>query len=245
MDWKERKTHEMLGQTVTVTVDRPIGYRHGDTVYPVNYGYLSGIIAGDGEEQDAYILGVEKAVESFTGTVIGVIRRHNDCEDKLVVAPEGRLFHQGEIAGMVNFIEQYFVSTIDCLLRKSCGIIPFRWNGAKREFLILLQTNQCWSFPKGHMDAWETEEQTALRELLEETGLTAALIQNARAELSYDVSPLTKKQVVLFLGETTGEPYVQESEIKEYRWIKESELAEYLFPDSLAACISLLEKAQY
>lgn len=243
MDWKDRKTHEMLGQTVTVTVDRPIGYLHGGTVYPVNYGYLPGTIAGDGEEQDAYILGVDEPVENFSGTVVGVIRRHNDCEDKLVVAPEGTLFHQGEIAGMVHFIEQYFVSTIDCLLRKSCGIVPFRWNGAEREFLILLQTNQCWSFPKGHMDAGETEKQTALRELREETGLTAALVPDARVELSYDVSPVTKKQVVLFLGETAGELSIQESEVKEYRWVRENELAEYLFPDSLAACMRLLKKA--
>ncbi len=242
MNWKERKTHEMLGQTVTVVVDRPIGYRHGDTVYPVNYGYLPGIFAGDGEEQDAYILGVGKAVESFTGTVVGVIRRHNDCEDKLVVAPEGRLFHQGEIAERVHFIEQYFISTIDCLLRKSCGVVPFRWNGAEWEFLILLQTNQCWSFPKGHMDAGETEEQTALRELREETGLTAALIPNARTELSYDVSPVTKKQVVLFLGKTAGELNIQKSEVKEYRWVRENELKEYLFPDSLTACRHLLQK---
>ena len=47
-----------LGKPVHVVVDRPIGYRHGDTVYPVNYGYIPGMIGGDGEEQDTYILGV-------------------------------------------------------------------------------------------------------------------------------------------------------------------------------------------
>lgn len=241
MDWRERKTHEMLGQSVTVTVDRPIGYRHGDTVYPINYGYLPGIIAGDGEEQDAYILGVDEPTETFTGTVVAVIRRHNDCEDKLVVAPEGKLFHQGEIAEATYFIEQYFISTIDCLVRKSCGVVPFRMKGTAREYLILLQTNQCWSFPKGHMDAGETEEQTALRELREETGLTAVLIPNARVELSYNVSPGTKKQVVLFLGEASGELNIQKSEVREYRWVQKCELAQYLLPDSLAACMRLLE----
>ena len=116
MDWNERKTHEMLGKIVAVTVDRPIGYVHGDIVYPVNYGYVSGLIAGDGEDQDAYILGIDYPVENFTGTVVGVIRRHDDCEDKLVVAPEGKLYRQGEIAEAVHFVEQYFHSSIDCLL---------------------------------------------------------------------------------------------------------------------------------
>ena len=240
MDWRERKTHEMLGQMVTVVVDRPIGYRHGDIIYPVNYGYLPGVMADDGEEQDAYILGVEEPVERFTGMVVGVIRRHDDCEDKLVVAPEGTRYHQGEIAQAVHFVEQYFRSSMDCLVRKSCGVVPFRVMGGEREFLLLLQSNDCWSFPKGHMDAGETEVETALRELREETGLTAVLISDARVELSYAVSPVTTKQLALFLGEVCGEPVLQESEIRDYRWVRESELADYLFPDTLDACMQLL-----
>lgn len=241
MDWRERKTHELLGRTVTVKVDRPIGYLHGEIVYPVNYGYLPGVPGGDGEEQDAYILGVDEPVEQFTGTVVGVIRRHDDCEDKLVVAPEETCYHQGEIAQAVHFVEQYFHSTIDCLLRKSCGIVPFRMKNGQREFLLLLQSNGCWSFPKGHMDAGETEVETALRELREETALSAVLVPGARVELSYEVSPVTIKQVALFLGEVQGEPVTQESEIRDHRWVRENELAEYLFPDSLDACMRLLK----
>ena len=115
MDWRERKTHELLGQIVTVIVDRPVGYLHGDITYPVNYGFLPGVMGGDGEEQDAYILGINEPLERFTGRVVAVIRRHTDCEDKLVVAPEGEIFHQGEIAGAVRFVEQYFESTMECL----------------------------------------------------------------------------------------------------------------------------------
>ena len=51
----------MLGKTVTVTIDRPLGSRHPrhpDLLYPINYGYIAGIMGGDGEEQDAYLLGV-------------------------------------------------------------------------------------------------------------------------------------------------------------------------------------------
>lgn len=236
MDERERIGRGLLGKTVHVEVDRPVGYRHGDIVYPINYGYLPGVMAGDGEEQDAYILGVSEPVSSFDGRVIGIVRRRNDCEDKLVVAPEGMLFHQGEIAEAVRFQEQYFDSTVDSLLRKSCGVIPYRQIGDEKEFLILLQTNHCWSFPKGHMEAGETETGTALRELLEETGLRARLIPGTRTVSGYDIPPLTRKQVVFFLGEVSGEPKIQAGEIEGFRWVKAGELQNYLHPDTYKAC---------
>jgi inorganic pyrophosphatase len=62
----------VIGRTVTVTVDRPLGSyhpEHKDMYYPINYGYVEGIMAPDGEEQDAYILGVDEAIEKFTGKI--------------------------------------------------------------------------------------------------------------------------------------------------------------------------------
>lgn len=112
MDARERIIQELLGKTVHVEVDRPIGYRHGDIVYPINYGYIPGVIAGDGEEQDAYILGVSTPISAFDGRVVGAIRRLDDCEDKLVAAPEGMVFSEEEIASAVRFQEQYFDSFV-------------------------------------------------------------------------------------------------------------------------------------
>ena len=220
-------------------VDRPIGYRHGDILYPVNYGYVPGLPGGDGEEQDAYILGISKSVEQFTGKVIGVIRRHNDCEDKLVVAPEGQLYHQGQIAEAVHFQEQYFLSSIDCLQRKSCGVIPYRMVNGEKEFLLVYEKrSKIWSLPKGHMEAGETEVQTALRELYEETGLSAQLDLNASVSVSYPVGPRSEKEVVFYLGEVSGDETMQEDEIEHYHWVSLPELKDYLFPDTVA----LLEK---
>lgn len=101
----------MIGSIVKVTVDRPIGSRHpkhADIVYPVNYGYIEGIIAPDGEEQDAYILGVDTPVKAFTGRVIAVIHRYDDIEEKWIVAPDGVNFSDEEIARQVRFQERYF-----------------------------------------------------------------------------------------------------------------------------------------
>lgn len=240
MDPRERIIHTLLGKAVHIEVDRPMGYRHGDILYPINYGCIPGVIAGDGEAQDAYILGIDEPIAAFDGRVIGAVRRKNDCEDKLVAAPEGMFFHQAQIAEAVRFQEQYFDSYVISLLRKSCGVVPFRRNGDAPEFLILLQTNQCWSFPKGHMEAGETETQTALRELEEETGLTATLIPGARTVSEYDISPLIRKQVVLFLGEVHGDVIPQEKEILNYRWVRFDELPNYLLPDTFAACKGLI-----
>lgn len=65
-------------------------------------------MAPDGEEQDAYILGVHTAVNEFTGKVIAIIHRYDDIEEKWVVAPEGTSFSKKEIMEQVNFQEQYF-----------------------------------------------------------------------------------------------------------------------------------------
>ena len=109
------ESEKVIGRIVTVTVDRPLGSVHpeyADLVYSVNYGFVDGIVGGDGDWQDAYILGVNEPVSTFTGVVIAVIVRENDVETKWVVAPEGINFSQKQIADAVNFQEQYFRITI-------------------------------------------------------------------------------------------------------------------------------------
>ena len=105
----------MLGKIVKVIVDRPLGTyhpKHKDIYYPINYGYIEGIIAPDGEEQDAYILGVNEPVEEFTGRIIAIIHRFDDVEEKWVVAPENKFYTKDEIVQQVDFQEKYFDSEI-------------------------------------------------------------------------------------------------------------------------------------
>ena len=105
----------MIGKIVKVTVDRPLGSyhpKHKNLYYPVNYGYIEGIIAPDGEEQDVYILGVNESVSEFTGKIIAIITRLDDVEEKWVVAPENMTFTKDEIMKQVEFQEKYFKSEI-------------------------------------------------------------------------------------------------------------------------------------
>ena len=111
----KKLTDSIIGRTVTVTIDRPLGSyhpKHKDIFYPINYGYIEGIMAADGEEQDAYILGVDKALEKFTGKIIAIVHRKNDVEEKWVVAPEGMTFTKEAIREQIHFQEQYFDSEI-------------------------------------------------------------------------------------------------------------------------------------
>ena len=100
-----------IGSKVKVIIDRPLGTyhpNHPDIFYTVNYGYIEGTIAQDGEEQDAYILGIDKPLKEFTGVVLAIVHRLNDVEDKWIVVPEGVSFTKEEIIKQVEFQEKYF-----------------------------------------------------------------------------------------------------------------------------------------
>lgn len=108
--------HSYLGKTVEIRIDRPLGSTHPshpDLVYPVNYGHIPGVIGGDGEELDVYLLGVEEPVDTYLAPIIAMIHRHNDTEDKLVAAPEGKHFTREEIGQAVAFQEQYYESEVE------------------------------------------------------------------------------------------------------------------------------------
>ena len=108
-----------LGKTVDIKIDRPIGYVHKkenySLTYPINYGYLPGVIGGDGEELDVYLLGVDKPVTEYRVKIIGIAHRENDIEDKLIAAPVGLNFTKEEIEQAINFQEQYYETHIEII----------------------------------------------------------------------------------------------------------------------------------
>ena len=101
----------IIGKTVKGIIDRPLGSCHPqfpNMVYPINCGYVEGIIAGDGEEQDAYVLGTDKPIDKFEGKVIAVYHRFNDVEDKWIVSLDGSDYSDDEILQLIHFQEQYY-----------------------------------------------------------------------------------------------------------------------------------------
>jgi len=103
-----------LGKIITVKIDRPLGSQHPEHGfrYPINYGYVPNHPAPDGGYLDAYVLGVEKPVQTFTGKCVAIIHRTDDNDDKLVLAPPRTHFTADEILAAVKFQEQHFQSML-------------------------------------------------------------------------------------------------------------------------------------
>ncbi|MFA6094678.1 MAG: inorganic diphosphatase [Candidatus Paceibacterota bacterium] len=103
-----------LGKEVQIIMDRPMGSMHPkhNFCYEVNYGYVENVIAPDGEELDAYYLGVDCPLEKAKGKVIAIIHRIDDDDDKVVVVPEGVVLSDEEILKQTHFQEQWFKSSV-------------------------------------------------------------------------------------------------------------------------------------
>ena len=225
----------MLSKRVKVSVDRPLGTyhpEHRDLYYPINYGYIDGIIAPEGEEQEAYIIGIDEPVSEFDSIVIAIIHRNNDVEEKWVVAPEGSIFTKEEIESAVHFQEQYFdfeiimteikfYETVDETLPKF-AVIAAKSNG--KWVLCKHRERDTYEFPGGHREKSEGIMETARRELYEETGA-----------LKYDVKPVCYYSVTapnVFDGEETFGLFCY-AEINEFEEELHTEIEKIIITDEL------------
>jgi inorganic pyrophosphatase len=101
---------QFLGKKLKITIDRPLGSKHPDWdfKYLVNYGFVQGVIAPDGEGLDAYLLKVMVPVNTYEGFVVAIVHRLDDDDDKLVLVPEGESISDEEIERLVEFQEKWY-----------------------------------------------------------------------------------------------------------------------------------------
>ena len=111
---KKINAKDFIGKEVEIVIDRALGTKHPNHgfIYTVNYGYVPNVISGDGEELDAYLLGVFDTVESYKGKCIAVIHRTNDDDDKIIVVPESVNNTDEQIRALTEFQERFFDSII-------------------------------------------------------------------------------------------------------------------------------------
>ena len=109
------KAESYLGKIVEVKIDRAKGSKHPkyDFLYNSNYGFIPGTLSPDGEELDAYVLGIDIPIQNFTGKCVAVIHRTNNDDDKLIVIPKDLSnISDNEIMEQTNFQEKFFESVI-------------------------------------------------------------------------------------------------------------------------------------
>jgi len=105
---------EWLGKGVTVTVDHPYGSFHptiADVTYPVNFGYVSAPIAVNEGMQDAWVIGPQEPVDTFTGTVAGIVY-HKDGSSRWIVVQPGMTVNHQSVIDLIGFEEQYYETQI-------------------------------------------------------------------------------------------------------------------------------------
>ena len=103
---------------------------------------------------------------------------------------------------------------------KSCGCIIFKYDDEKLLFLVIKQTLGHFSFPKGHVEESESEKDTALREVKEETGFDISFVGDFREVITYSPKPGVLKDVVFFLGNVMdGVMTPQEDEVSLIEWL--------------------------
>ena len=111
---KTTNSNDYLDKDILVKIDRQLGTKHPKHgfMYMLNYGFIPNTKSADGEELDAYLVGVFEPVEEFDGHVIAIIHRTNDDDDKLVVASKGIDYSDDAIREMTEFQERFFKSII-------------------------------------------------------------------------------------------------------------------------------------
>lgn len=212
----------MLGKFVKVHVTSPMnsfnkrfGFR-----YKLNYGVIEGAKTLKNTVQGAYIMGINHPVRNFDGRVIATIRRFGGKGIVWVVAPKSTRYINHDIKNAIDFAEGRNGYTLECLYESSCGAVVFRVeNGEKKYLLIRNKRSAHWGFPKGHIEPGETQEETAIREVLEETGLNIKILPQFSQKSEYTIQGKIEKSVIIFLAETKEKDYtIQQEEIEECDW---------------------------
>lgn len=222
----------MLSQTVTVNIFGCLS----DELY-------SGYTTTDREKnKKAYVITDFPIDDKFCGVVAAVVLFENG-EERLVVTDKDRVIYETEIRTSLEALRNVNIESISCLYEKSCGGIVFYENKHNIKILLVKNTNsRYWSFPKGHIEKGETEKQTAIREIKEETGLDVDIKNDFREISDYCPFGKIRKHVVFFLAQAfTDDVKIQKEEISDYAWVDLQQARKICFYDN---DLRILEKAE-
>ncbi len=201
----------MLGKNVTIEI---FGTLTEKRLY-------SGYIAGSSDMRQVYIITDSELHGTIDCTVIASAVGDNGAQTRLIATPNDEIFYEPDIVERLSATSLKY-KKINCIYEKSCGAVIYRIN-EKNDIRILLVKNhngKCWTFPKGHIEIGENEQQTALREIKEETGLSVEIVPGFRQTSNYRPFGKIRKTAVFFLAKAENSIVsMQQSEIDYYLWV--------------------------
>ena len=207
----------MLGRFVRVKVTAPIFSTDTNGItYNLNFGEIDFVTSRKREKLKAFVLGINHPVKTFDGRIIASFDKNG--ETYYVVSPKSKKYIINDVKEALAFFDP---KKIQCLYERSCGAIVYRKiNGEYRYLVIKNNRSNHWSFPKGHVEQGETLEDTAKREVLEETGLHIEIIPGFMTASEYLIQNRVEKTVNIFVASTKDtNTTIQESEIEDYAWL--------------------------
>ena len=201
----------MLGKNVTIEIFGTLAEKK----------LYSGFIVGSRDTRQVYIITDSELHGTMDCIVIAAAVGETGMQTRLVAAPPDEVFYEPDIVERLSMTSVKY-RKINCIYEKSCGAVIYRIN-EKNDVCILLVKNhngKCWTFPKGHIEMGENEQQTALREIKEETGLSVEIIPGFRQTSSYRPFGKIRKTAVFFLAKADKSIVsMQPSEIDYYLWV--------------------------
>lgn len=213
----------MLGKYVRVKVTHPIHSHNAeeDVTYDLNFGKIEGGRRFNLTIKGAYIMGISHPVRSFDGRVIAMVKYDGENAVYLVVAPKSTRFINIDIIAAMGFALNNRVYSLDCLYERSCGAVVFRRIGDTIRFLLIKNRRSAhWGFPKGHVEMNEDDQQTAYREVLEETGIRIKIFPDFVTKSQYSIQGKVEKSVNIYLATTQDtNTVIQKEEIEDYIWL--------------------------
>lgn len=124
---------------------------------------------------------------------------------------------ENEKEALLKYVIKHYKLNDNFEYENSCGAIVFNENTEK--ILLVKMHNGNWGFPKGHIEKDETKEETAIREVLEETNVRIKIIPNFEREIKYIPNEKTIKKVTIFIGITQDEEVTIDTfEIEDFKW---------------------------
>ncbi|MBP5245078.1 MAG: NUDIX domain-containing protein [Clostridia bacterium] len=213
----KNNARQVLGTICTITVKK--SYRtflKGKFAGYLNFGYT---VIGKVGVKEVILIGEKYPVNKFNAQIIALAHDKSGAKDDIyIAAKENSIYYEPNIVKMVSrFIPEGSADFV-CYYEKSCGAVLYTEVPGERKYILITNISGHIGFPKGHVEFGETEKETALREIYEETGIHTEIIDGFREYDNYKINNFIKKKAIYFLAKFDPKDIKMDiMEISEYR----------------------------